>query len=269
MNQTNFRYFATSAPATDLRAYAELLEPLPSDPVVLARVVRGLLLHEWDPKAKAIVFSADRRADRNRFGAAATLDGVLALDASPLTVERPLERRMLGYCYHFALLLCAFLRAKGTPARARCGFASYFRKGSWIDHWVTEYWNGAGWTVIDADSGRDVLTGEDFQNGGTAWIRCRSGDADPFSYGNHVLWGWDELRGTLVNDLGALNKVEVGDWSWCDALKIEPLDQPHATLDPLMDAIAPAVSVASSVDELERLYQHNAKLQPPPSVFTD
>lgn len=117
--------------------------------------------------------------------------------------------------------------------------------------------------LIDADSGRDSLTGDDFRNGGTAWIQCRAGDSDPFLHGNHVLWGWDELRGSLVNDLGALNKVEVGDWDWCDLLKVEPLDQPQTTVDSVLDALASSVSVASSVADLQRAYERDARLQPP------
>jgi hypothetical protein len=267
MTETELDYFATPGPATDLRDYSELVDPLPSDPKLLAQVVRGLILHYGVAAMQGLLFSAERHADEKRFGAAATLRGILRLDASPLTVERPVERKMLGYCHHFALLHCAFLRAKGVPARARCGFAAYYRQGAWIDHWVTEYWDGHGWMLIDADSGRDSLTRDDFRDGGTAWLRCRAGRSDPFRYGNHVLWGWDELRGSLVNDLGALNKMEMGDWSWCDELQVEPLDQPHTTIDRLMDSVAPAVSEASSVEELRLAYRSDALLQPPVSLL--
>ncbi|MFJ3223836.1 hypothetical protein ACIPJS_10740 [Streptomyces sp. NPDC086783] len=34
---------------------------------------------------------------------------------------------------------CSLLRATGTPARARCGFADHFTAGWYEDHWVTEY----------------------------------------------------------------------------------------------------------------------------------
>jgi hypothetical protein len=82
-----------------------------------------------------------------------------------------------------------------------------------------------------------------------------------------VLWGWDELRGSLVNDLGALNKIEVGDWDWCDALAVDPLDQPDASIDPVMDAVAPAVSAAESVEELRHAYARDARLQPPVTLL--
>jgi transglutaminase-like putative cysteine protease len=73
---------------------------------------------------------------------------------------------MVGFCYHFALLHCALLRATGAPARIRCGFAGYFEPQRWIDHWVVEYWNGDGWLLTDPQIGRGNLTGEHFQDGG-------------------------------------------------------------------------------------------------------
>jgi len=75
-------------------------------------------------------------------GAEAIVDNVFSLDPAPLGLERPAERRMVGFCYHFALLHCALLRATGTPARIRCGFAGYFEAQRWTDHWVVEYWDG-------------------------------------------------------------------------------------------------------------------------------
>jgi hypothetical protein len=39
-----------------------------------------------------------------------------------------------------------------------------------------------------------------------------AGASSPASHGNGELWGWDELRGSLINDVAALNKVEVSGW---------------------------------------------------------
>jgi transglutaminase-like putative cysteine protease len=44
------------------------------------------------------------------------LDNVFSIDPVPVHVARPAERRMVGLCYHFALVHCALLRATGTPA---------------------------------------------------------------------------------------------------------------------------------------------------------
>lgn len=71
------------------------------------------------------------------------IDHVLTMDTRPLAAARPPEQRLVGVCRHFATLLGAMLRAKGLPARARCGFGSYFNPGYVDDHWVCEYWNAA------------------------------------------------------------------------------------------------------------------------------
>ncbi|HWS36345.1 MAG TPA: transglutaminase-like domain-containing protein [Actinoplanes sp.] len=171
-------------------------------------------------------------------GADAILDNVLDIDPAPLQEARTVERRMVGFCYHFALLHCALLRAAGIPARARCGFAGYFVAGIWLDHWVSEYWDGTRWVRTDPQIGRADLTAGDFQDGVTAWKLVRSGGSPSASYGNGELWGWDELRGTLINDVGALGKIEVSGWYWCERLQVDPLDQPHAELDTCLDEVA-------------------------------
>jgi Transglutaminase-like superfamily len=179
-------------------------------------------------------------------GAEAILDNVISLDPGPLGRNRPAERRMIGFCYHFALLHCALLRATGTPARARSGFAGYLEAQRWIDHWVVEYWDGGSWRLTDPQTGRTGLTHDDFQDGPTAWDRCRGGGSMPVLYGNTKLWGWDELRGSLINDVAALNKVEVAGWHWCDRIRVDPLDQPHDELDASLDILARLAATARS-----------------------
>ncbi len=253
-------YYARPGPTTRLDAYADPLSELPSDPAELAGVVRGLILHQGLVAGREL--PSERFADRERVGAASVLQGVLSLDASPLLSQRPPERRMVGYCYHFAVLHCAFLRAKGVPARARCGFAAYYRNGAWIDHWIVEYWNGDAWIRIDPDSARDVVAAHEFHDAGTAWRLCRAGHEDPFRHGNYEQWGWGELRGSLVADLGALNKVEVGDWeTWCDWLEVEAREQPNARLDSKLDALAERVG--GDLEGLRKIFGDDPHLRPP------
>ncbi len=67
--------------------------------------------------------------------------------------------------------------------------------------------------------------------------------------------GWDELRGSLINDIGALNKVEVGEWSWCDRIDVEHRERPNATLDVYLDSLSRLVSSDGALEELQRSYQ--------------
>jgi len=256
-------FYRQPSPTSDLGRHRGLSPGLPADPEALSAIVRGLLVHNFSAKVQGLAFPAERMSHMQTVGAEAILDNVFSLDPAPLGVERPAERRMVGFCYHFALLHCALLRATGTPARIRCGFAGYFEARRWIDHWVTEYWDGDGWLLTDPQTGRSDLTGDDFQDGPTAWNQCRDGASTSAAYGNGELWGWDELRGSLINDVAALNKVEVSGWYWCERLKVEPLDQPHDELDTSLDILSRLAATAESAETIKECFDLYPELQPP------
>jgi hypothetical protein len=257
------RFYRQPSPTSELGRHADLSPSLPTDPEALSAIVRGLLVHNFTAKVQGLRFAAERMAHMQTVGAEAILDNVFSLDPAPLGIERPVERRMVGFCYHFALLHCALLRATGTPARIRCGFAGYFEAQRWIDHWVAEYWDGDCWVLTDPQIGRRDLTSDDFQNGPGAWDHCRDGASRPTLYGNGELWGWDELRGSLINDVAALNKVEVSGWYWCDRLKVEPLDQPHDELDASLDILSRLAATSESVERIKECFDLFPELRPP------
>lgn len=260
--EADVEYFAVAGPRTDLAGHFDRIASLPADPSALAEIVRGVLLHNWTA-ATAGIELLEHRDGMKIFDAASTIERILAIDPGPLGQERPPPKRLIGYCYHFALVHTALLRSKGVPARARCGFANYFDDGKWIDHWVTEYWDGGQWCLNDSQIGLDKLSHDDFRNGVRAWQLCRAGDANAADHGNGELWGWDELRGSLVNDVGALNKVEVGDWDWCEMLEVEPLDQPHHDVDTLLDAVAELARPDRPLTELHGYFRLANAIRPP------
>ncbi len=120
---------------------------LPSDPSELAVAVRGLLLHRREGELFGYHMLEDRR---NEAAARYVADILRVLDsrcAKALTAQRSPSDRFFGAGRDFALLLCAFLRHTGTPARVRCGYASYLTPGFHEDHWITEYWDSDfGWS---------------------------------------------------------------------------------------------------------------------------
>ncbi len=147
-------------------------------------------------------------------------------DKSALTKERPLAKRTIGVCRHYTLLLVAMLRAKGYAARSRCGFADYFEKEKFLDHWVGEYWNVGQkrWIMVDAqmDDVQRKLFHIDFDPldvppdcfliAGEAWIQCRDGNANPDAFGILNMYGWWFIAGNVVRDISALNKMEMLPW---------------------------------------------------------
>jgi transglutaminase-like putative cysteine protease len=256
-------FYRRPSPTSDLGRHRELVRDLPADAEALTAVVRGLLVHNFAAETRRLRLPAERMSHTQTVGAEAIVDNVIGLDPSPLDRNRPAERRMVGFCYHFALLHCALLRAAGTPARVRCGFAGYFDARRWIGHWVVEYWDGGGWRLTDPQVGRSDLTRDDFQHGLAAWNQCRDGVSMPALYGNGELWGWDELRGTLINDVAALNKVEVAGWYWCDRIKVDPLNEPHGELDASLDILSRRAATAESVEAMRECFDLYPELQPP------
>lgn len=254
-------YYAEKSETSDFGRWQEHIKSLSSDPIEWSEITRGLIIHNGLAALESLEYHADRYRDMGRRGVEDIVTGIFDIDPAPLENQRPRADRMIGYCYHFALLYCSLLRAKGIAARTRCGFASYFLADHWIDHWVVERWLVDHWVITDPNEGLDELTQDQFRSACTAWQICRSKQDDVQRYGNHEFWGWDELRGSLVNDLGALNKVELGDWGWCEAINVKHKDRPILGIDEDLDALA-AMSVDEQHDELSVRYLADFRFQP-------
>jgi hypothetical protein len=151
------------------------------------------------------------------------------------------------------VLACAFLRHRAIHARCRAGFASYFEPGSFLDHWVVEYLHPLvepRWVRVDPEilgfefvAAPDDLAEGEFLTGGEAWIECREGRADPSTFGvdgHPENFGIGEIRGNLIRDLAALNKVETLPWDEWGRMKASYAGETAPDYDELMDTIAAA-----------------------------
>jgi len=276
-------FYAAPSPMTAAGRHEALFAALPDDPAGLARVVPGLLLHEFWPKAYGMAAEDLRTGESHIRPVERVLDRLLQRDGAPLAEARPARLRAVGVCRHFALLLAAMLRAKGVPARVRCGFADYFNPGWFEDHWVCERWSAEErrWILTDAqldDVQRAALKidfdpldvpRDRFLVAGDAWAASRSGQADPARFGifRGDLRGLWFVAGDLVRDLAALNGVEMLAWDVWGAMP-----SPGATIPPadlaLFDRIA-ALSRApdAAFPSLRALYRDDARLAVPAAVF--
>jgi len=228
----------------------ELLAGVPSDPVAIGRIVNGLVIQQVDAEPLGVL--AARFEERNIRPAAGIVAALLALNPAPLTTARGPAERAIGTCRDFAVLSTALMRHHGIPARARCGFATYFQKGKGVDHWITEYQGDDDdrWVRIDTEIlGRSVLqhpedvsVGE-FLTGGEAWALHRAAfiDSDRFGvWGTEHAWGPAEIRGNAVRDLAALNKVETLPWDEWGRMADSYAGRTGADYDELMDLVAAA-----------------------------
>jgi hypothetical protein len=212
---------------TDPGRHRDAVAALPDDLDALIDVVQGLLVHVHLAEVFYGITVDDDSAVHER-RVETILDRVLALDPAPLEVARPPERRVLGNCRQVSVLLTALLRAHGRPARARCGFGTYFLEGSYEDHWACERWDDdtGRWTLVDAQLDRlqrelfaidfpiaDVPR-DRFVVAGDAWTRYRAGDVDPGRFGLSLLgragpW-W--IAGNLIRDAASLAGTEMLPW---------------------------------------------------------
>jgi len=277
-NDSVLAFFGSPGPVTDLGSHAALAAALPADITAIRDVVQGLLLHVFWAERYGVQLTEDRRAELNLRRVDRQLERLLELDSSSLSRARPLERRLVGNCRDFSTLMAGLLRARGMPARARCGFATYFRPDHFEDHWTCECWDaGSGrWRLVDAQLDafqREALKidfdpldvpRDRFLCGGAAWQACRSGAADPERFGIHDMHGLWFVRGDLVRDFAALNKVELLPWDhgWGH------LGGEDETAYPLMDRIARLVQAPDeSFAEIRSLFAADAGFSPPAGLL--
>jgi len=271
-------YYARPGIMTDPKEYAGQLDGMPTEIPALCEVVQGLLLHIFWAERYGLELTEERKQEVNIRTVQGKLARILELSDQPLTTARPLEQRLVGNCRDFSVLLCAILRHQGVPARARCGFGAYFLPGRFEDHWLCEYWHAdeGRWVLVDAqldafqrqtlDIQFDPLDvpRDQFLVGGKAWQMCRAGQANPDHFGIFDMHGLWFIRGDLVRDFLALNKVEILPWDgWGDVITDEPdvSDEETAWFDRLA-ALTLAGNEAFS--EIRSLYENDVRLHMPP-----
>lgn len=250
MDANALAFYGRHGPITDPGPFGERLAELPADVAALVRVVQGLVVHVFWAERYGLHLTPEREAEVGLRRVEAQIARILDLDPRPLDVARPLETRLVGNCRDFSTLLCAMLRAHGIPARARCGFGAYFWPGRYEDHWVCEYWNASAerWVLVDAqlDAFQQEVLKVDFSTldvprvrfivGGQAWLDCREGRRDPLLYGIQDMHGMWFIRGNVVRDMLALNKIELlpwDDWGPMVSTEAEALTRNVALIDRL------------------------------------
>ncbi len=231
----------------DAGARARLFDGLPDDVAGLAGTIQGLLIHEHMVDAYGVTLSDRQRGEPHVRSVEAMLESIIAHDPRPLSRARPPNERFAGCCRHFTTMLVAMLRHKGIEARARCGFATYFTKGLFVDHWVAEYFDAARrrWVLVDAeiDPRLRELFGIDFDTldvprdgflvAGEAWRRCRDGEADPGTFGVLDMFGLWFVASNVIRDVTALADRPMLPWDVWGAMTLVDADIDTGLIDRL------------------------------------
>jgi hypothetical protein len=204
----------------------------------VARTVQGLLIHEnWAPRYEVELTDPETVHVRP---VSALLDVIMARDPRPLEIARDPAARTTASCRTFTVLTVSMLRAIGTPARARCGFAGYFVDGWNEDHWIVEYRAGDRWKLADiqldelqlkaigADFDPLDLPRDRFLTAVEAWTKIRAGEADAATFGieGTDLAGQWFVAGEVLHDRAALQNVETLPWDAWD-----PMPSPEDEVD--------------------------------------
>jgi hypothetical protein len=277
-------YYAQPSLLTSAGRYAPLFAELPSDVQELVRIIQGLGI--YDAVATSFygcTIPEARAREIHLRSMEQMLAQLLMFDNRPLSVARAADKRLACRCHNFTRFLVATLRAKGIPARSRCGFGTYFNAGYFEDHWVCEYWNApqARWILVDPQLDEvwreklqiehDVLDvpRDQFLIASDAWTQCRAGKADPAKFGINFanLRGLWFIAGNLVRDVAALNKMEMLPWDVWGAMPV-----PHQSLTQeqvaFFDTLANLTYAPDfAFTELRRLYQVDDRVHVPATVF--
>jgi hypothetical protein len=270
-------YFAAHSIVTDPAAHRPLFDALlaeVNDPAAelprLCAVVRGLHLHYDDSPDYRI--PPTRHAEMFLRSVPAMLDRIRALDSRPLGTARPPDKRLVGCCRDFAVMLCALLRQGRVPARVRFGWARYIKHPDlrYVDHVVVEYWKADArrWALADAQQDERLLKAngnpfpdptdiprQQFLTAGELWKEWAAGRIKPneFGYSGDLRGVW-VAQGYLLHDALALAKREMNiadSWGYAD---VPPGHEPKGKEREILDRLA-ALTVSADPAAVGELRQ--------------
>ncbi|HWQ83298.1 MAG TPA: transglutaminase domain-containing protein [Anaerolineales bacterium] len=270
-------YYTQPGLFTQIDDYAHLFKQFPVGiPERVARV-QGLLLNVLWAESYGVTPGEQREDELNLRTVPEKLQRILELDGQALTVTRTAENRLLGNSRDYATLLVAILRLGGLPARARCGFATFFRTGRYEDYWVVEYWDKdqQRWVMVASQidayqrSGMGIewdqfdMPGGLFVSGGRSWLACRMGEADPDDFGVFEFKGLDFVRGNLLRDVLALNKVEPLPWDVWGYLETPVAQLKEHELEGFDQLAALTLDPDANFDTLREVYESDPLVHHP------
>jgi len=273
-NHLILQYYAQQSVITDPSTYFHLFKNLPHDLPNLAKTVQGLVISlPWED-AYGLDTPRERHNEIYLRTVPEMLRRILELDSSPLTLERPPQKRKVSLCRDFAVLLVSMLRHQSVPARVRVGFAGYYRAETprYWDHRIAEYWNERlnRWVLVDTMTEEPILkrlkfkidplnidSSSQFLLAGEVWQRCRAGKADPKEFGDSPDdLGMPPIRYALLQDFDYLNKNELVGFDAWHSLINKPENEVTEEEKALLDEVAEMTNhVDSNFNGLRELYQ--------------
>ncbi len=224
---------------TEIKAMKSMVTDIPKDIKTIVSYVQNILLHQHWSKAYGLELIDERKKEPFVRSFEDKLVFLNKRGFNHVSDKRADESKMISICRDFSVASAALCREAGIPARARCGFATYFEKDIYMDHWIVEYWNEERkrWVMVDAQM--DALQKKALQlpfdpldisenyfiTGPRAWLLCREGTLNPELFGIFEWWGYDYLRCNLILDVNSLLKVPMQPWDMWEGYKSSPIEE--------------------------------------------
>lgn len=223
----NTSYYTEPSKFTDLSSFQNEINLLPDDIEKLSDFVQHNLIHSyWLRHYGVQVDDATKFLEMQTRSSKDIITLAMTKSGQSFSEDKSTNDRVVSICRDFSLLLCSLLRAKGIPARIRCGFATYLVADHFEDHWICEYWNRqeSRWIMVDAqlDSTHLAILNFDFDPcdvpaseflyAGKAWQLCRDNLTSPEQFGFSHFNGLPFIKGSIIRDLFALSKIELHAW---------------------------------------------------------
>ncbi len=279
---TILSYYAAHSPITDPGDYTCLYDNLPDDIPGLICIIQGQMMQRNSASTYGVTLTRGSRAETHLRTMQQRLARIAELSPEPLTLAREPKERTVGMCRDFAVFMASILRHKGIPARMRVGFADYLFANNEFkaDHWITEYWDESKgcWILTDPDIGGldsntlplkqgcnllNLRRDKDFYVAGSAWRLARAGKvrSDLFRYSGH--WkGFPCIRGNLLHDFQALNRLELALFDYWDELHYKPETSMTVEDKAILDRVAElTVDPDANFDEMRSYFDSLPRTQ--------
>lgn len=273
--------------------YESLFGDLPTNISDLCGVVQNLLVHQfWIQDGQNYGITAESlkgsgrnlNSEINLRSVEEKLNFLIELEDQSLTTAREVDKRVVGNCRDYSVLLVSMLRYQGIPARVRSGVARYFypiEEEVLEDHFICEFWNEVEdrWQRVDAqidEVQRRVLQltidttdlpPNQFFDAGESYYELKSGKVKSEKIGIFEFRGWPYVHYKLVSDLACINSVEVSPWEgWgiCERIGNDRLSEEDSTL---LEEIAKLLAALSTNSdrfwEAKELFRKHPDLKMP------
>lgn len=268
----NLEPYLQQSPFTDPGSWACLLDDLPDSVADVCAAVQSLLLHVYEAHLYGVQVPQQQMANVDIEHVSELLTKVVALDEQPLSVARPVEKRLAVCCRQFASLTCAILKHKNVPARTRGGFADYLPPDAYVGHSICEYWQPREQRWIRIDSQIDDIQksamhidfdpldfpATRFLCGAEAWHAFRSGRIPE----NRFEGGLANLRNAVALDLLELNCLETHRARTLPSIVVPPTEPPSIAQIDILDCVADQILAGQdSFEAVRTIYEARPEFQ--------